>query len=211
MSKVESKLLYWDEAVEHLKANDRILNKVIAKYDGEYFPNSSSGAFTTLARSLISVQSSAVRANETWHNLVQACGQRPTVQCISVRNVDSLMEVGIAKRKATNLVDLAKHFEAKTVNPAKWSKMSDQEVINDLCQIRGIGPWTAQMFLIFNLHRPNVLPVEDARLLKAVSRHYFGGEPVSRYEIRELADNWEPWQTVATWYMWRSLADGSIV
>ena len=210
MSTLGGKLIYWDDAVEHLKANDRILNKLIAKYEGEFFPVSSHEAFTTLARSLISVQSSAARASQTWRDLVRYCGKRPTVQCISVRTIEQLMEIGIARRKATNLIDLAKHFEVKTVNPEKWSKMSDQEVINDLCQIRGIGSWTAQMFLIFNLHRPNVLPLEDARLLKAVSMHYFGGEPVSRYEIRELADNWEPWQTVATWYMWRSLADGSI-
>lgn len=211
MSKLGTKLAYWDEAIEHLKANDRILNKVIAKYEDEYFTSSSHEAFTTLARSLISVQSSPARATETWRDLVRFCGQRPTVQCISSRSIEQLTAIGIAKRKSTNLIDLAKHFEAKTVDPTKWSKMSDEEVINDLCKIRGIGPWTAQMFLIFNLHRPNVLPLEDARLLKAVSMHYFGGEPVSRYEIRELADNWEPWQTVATWYMWRSLADGSIV
>lgn len=210
MPKVGTKLSYWDEAVEHLKQNDRILNKIINLYEGEFFPTSNHSAFTTLARSLISVQSSAARASETWRSLIRLCGQSPTIQCISARNVTQLMEIGIAKRKATNLIDLAKHFEAKTVNPTKWSKMSDQEVINDLCQIRGIGPWTAQMFLIFNLHRPNVLPLEDARLLKAVSMHYFSGEPVSRFEIRELADNWEPWQTVATWYMWRSLADGGV-
>ena len=210
MSKVDLKLIYWDEAVEHLKTNDRILNKIITYYEGEYFPKTSHSAFTTLARSLISVQSSSARASETWRSLVRLCSQRPTIQCITARSVEELMEIGIAKRKATNLVDLAKHFEAKTVNPEKWSKMSDQEVINDLCQIRGIGPWTAQMFLIFNLHRPNVLPLEDARLLKAVSMHYFSGEPVSRYDIRELADNWQPWQTVATWYMWRSLADGNV-
>ncbi|MDK7179108.1 hypothetical protein QP445_16950, partial [Micrococcus luteus] len=76
---------------------------------------------------------------------------------------EQLLAIGIAKRKAGNLIDLANHFEARTVNPKKWSKMSDQEVINELCQIRGIGAWTAQMFLIFNLHRPNVLPLEDAR------------------------------------------------
>lgn len=210
MSTIGTKLTYWDEATEHLKRNDRILNKIITMYEGEYFPASNHGAFTTLARSLISVQSSAARANETWRNLVQLCGQGPTIQCITSRKIEQLMEIGIARRKATNLIDLANHFEAKTVNPAKWSKMSDQEVINDLCQIRGIGAWTAQMFLIFNLHRPNVLPLEDARLLKAVSKHYFSGEPVSRFEIRELADNWQPWQTVATWYMWRSLADGGL-
>ena len=210
MPRATKKLAYWDDAVELLKINDRILIKVISHYEEENFQASNQGAFTTLARSLISVQSSEERANETWRSLVELCGQGPTIQCISSRNVAQLMKIGIARRKATNLIDLAKHFEAKTVNPTKWSKMSDQEVINDLCQIRGIGPWTAQMFLIFNLHRPNVLPLEDARLLKAVSKHYFSGEPVSRFEVRELADNWKPWQTVASWYMWRCLVDGGV-
>lgn len=205
-----TKLSYWDEAVEHLRANDRILNKLIAQYAAEYFPETKQNAFATLARSLVSVQASPVKADELWRNLVQFCGKGPTAECISSTCVEQLINIGIARRKATNLIDLAQHFNAKTVNPEKWSKMTDQEVINDLCQIRGIGAWTAQMFLIFNLHRPNVLPLEDARLSKAVSLHYFGGEPVSRYEIRELADNWAPWQTVATWYMWRSLADGRI-
>ncbi|OFV50619.1 DNA-3-methyladenine glycosylase [Oligella sp. HMSC09E12] len=210
MASKGTKPAYWDEAVEHLKANDRILNKIIQQYEGEYFAATTQGAFSTLARSLISVQSSEARANQVWRNLVHLCGQQPTVQCISARTVEQLLAIGIAKRKAGNLIDLANHFEARTVNPKKWSKMSDQEVINELCQIRGIGAWTAQMFLIFNLHRPNVLPLEDARLLKAVSKHYFSGEPVSRFEVRELADNWQPWQTVATWYMWRSMLDDAV-
>jgi DNA-3-methyladenine glycosylase II len=83
--------------------------------------------------------------------------------------------------------------------------MDDEDVIAELTQIRGIGRWTAEMFLIFNLLRPNVLPLDDIGLIKAISLHYFSGEPVSRSEAREVADNWEPWRTVATWYLWRSL------
>ena len=83
--------------------------------------------------------------------------------------------------------------------------MEDEAVIGELTQIRGIGRWTAEMFLIFNLSRPNVLPLDDLGLIRAISVNYFSGEPVTRSEAREVAANWEPWRTVATWYMWRSL------
>ncbi|HCP78881.1 MAG TPA: DNA-3-methyladenine glycosylase, partial [Pusillimonas sp.] len=93
--------------------------------------------------------------------------------------------------------------------PAAWSGMNDEEVIASLCSIRGVGRWTAEMFLIFNLQRPDVLPLDDAGLIKAISLHYFSGEPVSRFEAREVAQAWAPWRTVATWYMWRSLDSGA--
>jgi DNA-3-methyladenine glycosylase II len=83
--------------------------------------------------------------------------------------------------------------------------MDDEAIITELTDIRGIGRWTAEMFLIFNLMRPNVFPLDDLGLLKGISVHYFSGEPVSRSDAREVAANWEPWRTVATWYMWRSL------
>jgi DNA-3-methyladenine glycosylase II len=83
--------------------------------------------------------------------------------------------------------------------------MDDEEVISELVAIRGIGRWTAEMFLIFNLLRPNILPLDDLGLLKGISVNYFSGEPVSRSDAREVAANWEPWRTVATWYLWRSL------
>ena len=87
----------------------------------------------------------------------------------------------------------------------KWAEMEDEEVIAELIQIRGIGRWTAEMFLIFNLLRPNILPLDDLGLLAGISRNYFSGEPVSRSDAREVAANWEPYRTVATWYLWRSL------
>jgi DNA-3-methyladenine glycosylase II len=83
--------------------------------------------------------------------------------------------------------------------------MEDEDIIAELIQIRGIGRWTAEMFLIFNLLRPNVLPLDDVGLLRGISVNYFSGEPVSRSDAREVSAAWEPWRTVATWYLWRSL------
>jgi DNA-3-methyladenine glycosylase II len=111
----------------------------------------------------------------------------------------------LSKRKADYILDLADHFKSKRVNAEQWQEMEDEEVIADLTQIRGIGRWTAEMFLIFNLLRPNILPLDDLGLLKGISVNYFSGEPVSRSDAREVSANWEPWRTVATWYLWRSL------
>ncbi|HEY7804270.1 MAG TPA: DNA-3-methyladenine glycosylase 2 family protein, partial [Orrella sp.] len=118
---------------------------------------------------------------------------------------DVLRQSGLSGRKAEYILDLAGHFKNRLVRPARWSDMTDEEVIAELTDIRGIGRWTAEMFLIFNLQRPNILPLDDIGLLKAISLLYFSGEPVSRYEARDVAQGWHPWCTVATWYLWRSL------
>ncbi|CPL08733.1 DNA-3-methyladenine glycosylase [Bordetella pertussis] len=96
------------------------------------------------------------------------------------------------------------------MHPEKWAAMDDEAVIAELVAIRGIGRWTAEMFLIFNLQRPDVLPLDDLGLLKAISLHYFSGEPVSRFEAREVSLAWQPWRTVATWYLWRSLEPAAV-
>jgi DNA-3-methyladenine glycosylase II len=118
---------------------------------------------------------------------------------------EQLSACGLSKRKTEYILDLADHFKAKRVHADQWSEMDDEAVIAELVRIRGITRWTAEMFLIFNLLRPNVLPLDDAGLIQGISQNYFSGEPVSRSDAREVAANWEPWRTVATWYLWRSL------
>ena len=102
-------------------------------------------------------------------------------------------------------MDLSAHFLDGSLHEKDWESMEDEAVIAELIQIRGIGRWTAEMFLIFNMLRPDILPLDDLGLVKGISINYFSGEPVSRSDAREVAANWEPWRTVATWYMWRSL------
>jgi DNA-3-methyladenine glycosylase II len=118
---------------------------------------------------------------------------------------EKLQACGLSRRKAEYILDLAQHFESGALHVDAWTSMDDEAVIAELTQIRGIGRWTAEMFLIFNLSRPDVLPLDDLGLIQAISVNYFSGEPVTRSEAREVAANWEPWRTVATWYMWRSL------
>jgi DNA-3-methyladenine glycosylase II len=118
---------------------------------------------------------------------------------------EDMRAAGLSARKIEYLIDLAMHFDGDVITPAAWGSMEDEAIIAELVAIRGIGRWTAEMFLMFHLLRPNVLPLDDVGLLKGISLHYFSGEPVSRSEARELADAWAPWRSVATWYLWRAL------
>jgi DNA-3-methyladenine glycosylase II len=119
--------------------------------------------------------------------------------------VTTLREAGLSARKAEYLLDLANHFASGSVHVDQWAAMDDAAIIDELVAIRGIGRWTAEMFLIFHLMRPNVLPLDDLGLLKGISLNYFSGEPVSRAEAREVGEAWAPFRSVATWYIWRSL------
>jgi DNA-3-methyladenine glycosylase II len=119
--------------------------------------------------------------------------------------VDDMRAAGLSARKVEYLVDLSIHFDAGKVHVTDWQAMDDDAIIAELIAIRGIGRWTAEMFLIFYLTRPNVLPLDDVGLINGISQNYFSGESVSRSDAREVAAAWAPYCSVATWYIWRSL------
>jgi len=119
--------------------------------------------------------------------------------------IGDMRSAGLSARKVEYLMDLARNFHTGMVHVDAWAGMDDESVINELTTIRGIGRWTAEMFLIFHLMRPNVFPLDDVGLIKGISQCYFSGETVSRSDAREVAQAWDPYRTVATWYIWRSL------
>lgn len=200
---------YWDEAIAALIERDRILRKIIPQYpDGWLAPPVA--PFVTLARALIGHQSSIKAADAAWQRFTSGSGRNPTPRAVLKLAAEDTTLAGLPKRKAEYIIDLAMHFADKKVQPARWSVMDDEAVVAELCAIRGIGRWTAEMFLIFHLQRCDVLPLDDSRLLKAISLHYFSGEPVSRFEAREVAQAWAPWRTVATWFLWRSLDPAAV-
>ena len=165
--------------------------------------------FTTLARSIVGQQVTNKVADAAWAKLVIACPKITPAQVIKA-GAEQLGGCGLSKRKTEYILDLADHFKAKRVHANLWAEMADEAVIAELVQIRGITRWTAEMFLIFNLLRPNVLPLDDPGLIHGISHNYFSGEPVSRSDAREVSANWEPWRTVATWYLWRSLDPAAV-
>ncbi len=199
---------YWDDACRHLVKRDRVMKKLIPRF-GEARLQLQGDAFTTLARSIVGQQVSVKAAQSVWRKLVGVVGgESPELlrpADVLVQRAESLRGAGLSGRKVDYLADLARHFDDGTVHVAQWREMDDEAIIEELVAIRGIGRWTAEMFLIFHLMRPNVLPLDDVGLLRGISENYFSGEPVSRAEARELGEGWSPFRSVATWYLWRSL------
>jgi DNA-3-methyladenine glycosylase II len=198
---------FWDDACRHLSRRDRVMKKLISRFaDGRL--ESRGDAFTTLARAIVGHQISTQAAQTIWDRFVAlTANSSHSLLPVSVLALDApqIRAAGLSARKVEYLCDLAQHFESGTVHVAEWQDMDDEAIIEELVAIRGIGRWTAEMFLIFHLLRPNVLPLDDVGLIKGISVNYFSGEPVSRAEAREVGDAWAPFRSVATWYIWRSL------
>jgi DNA-3-methyladenine glycosylase II len=198
---------YWDDACRHLGKRDRVMRKLIPKF-GEARLQSRGDAFTTLARSIVGQQISVKAAQSVWGKFIEAIGglsTRVEPHAVLQAEAGALRAAGLSVRKCEYLADLARHFEDGSVHPRQWQVMEDEAIVDELVAIRGIGRWTAEMFLIFHLMRPDVLPLDDLGLIKGISVNYFSGEPVSRAEAREVGEAWTPFRSVATWYIWRSL------
>ncbi|MFZ5541060.1 MAG: DNA-3-methyladenine glycosylase family protein [Pseudomonadota bacterium] len=201
---------YWPTAKRALARADATLARIIRRHPRVALV-SRGDAFATLARSIVGQQISVKAADAVWGRLVNAC-ETLTPRAVLRRRATTLRACGLSARKVEYLRDLAEHFATGRVDPRRLESMDDEEVIECLTDIRGIGRWTAEMFLIFNLLRPDVLPLDDLGLLKAISLNYLDGEPTQallrregRARIERLAAPWAPWRSVATWYLWRSL------
>ncbi len=198
---------FWDDACRHLAKRDRVMRKLIPRL-GDGRLESRGDAFTTLARSIVGQQISVKAAQSVWDRfvgLIAGSTHRLAPQAVLALEAPQIRAAGLSARKVEYLCDLAEHFRSGTVSPLRWHAMDDEAIIEELVAIRGIGRWTAEMFLIFHLQRPNILPLDDVGLIKGISVNYFSGEPVSRAEAREVGDAWAPYRSVATWYIWRSL------
>jgi DNA-3-methyladenine glycosylase II len=194
---------YWDEACRYLTKKDRVMKRLIPQF-GEACLQSRGDAFTTLARSIVGQQISVKAAQTVWDRFAKL-PRKMTAGNVLRLKVDDMQAAGLSARKIEYLVDLSLHFDSGAIHVEAWNAMGDDEVIAELIGIRGIGRWTAEMFLIFHLMRPNVLPLDDIGLINGISRNYFSGDPVSRSDAREVAAAWDPYCSVATWYIWRSL------
>ena len=194
---------YWDEACRHLARKDRVMKRLIPQF-GDACLQSRGDPFTTLARSIVGQQISVKAAQSVWDRFARLPRKLTPANVLKLK-VDDMRAAGLSARKIEYLVDLALHFDSGAVHVPSWAAMDDEAIIGELVAIRGIGRWTAEMFLIFHLMRPNILPLDDVGLISGISKNYFSGDPVSRSDAREVAEAWQPYCSVATWYIWRSL------
>lgn len=194
---------YWTRAKRQLSAADPVLGSLIARYKGLTLA-SRGDAFQTLARSIVGQQISVKAAQSVWDRFATAVGVMQPQRVLKLSEIQ-LRGCGLSGQKVKYLCDLSERFSNGTIEVARWHDMDDETLINDLIQVKGIGRWTAEMFLIFYLTRPNVFPLGDLGVQRALSLHYNKGKPLSDRRIAALSKLWSPWRSVATWYLWRSL------
>jgi DNA-3-methyladenine glycosylase II len=194
---------YWDRAKRELSRADPHLAEIIKSNPRVYLTRRGE-AFHTLARSIVGQQISVKAAQSVWDRLVTTAGE-VTPGRFQRMAPDELRACGLSQRKAEYVLDLAGRFTSGALQHTQWPQWNDEDIIADLIQVRGIGRWTAEMFLMFNLLRPDVLPMDDLGLRNAINRHYAKRGELSVKRMRAIAAVWAPWRSVATWYLWRSL------
>jgi len=194
---------YWRRAKKELSAADPVIADII-KGCGRGGLIGQGDPFVTLVRSIVGQQISVRAADSIWNRLEESAGGI-SPKMVAARDEAELQSAGLTRRKASYIRDMAVAFLDGSVAPTTWHEKDDEGVIADLVGLRGIGRWTAEMFLIFHLLRPNILPLDDIGLIRACERHYAAGEEMRREDIEQLAERWQPWRSVATWHLWRSL------
>jgi len=194
---------YWDRAKRALARRDPVMGGIMRKHP-KIFLARRGEPFLTLARAIVGQQISVKAAQSVWDRLV-ACVGEVTPEKILLKERTALRACGLSDRKTEYIADLAQHFADGAIHVGRWPQMSDEEIIAELVEVRGIGRWTAEMFLIFNLLRPDVFPLDDLGLQKGICLAYYRNRKVALSTMRRLGESWRPWRSVATWYLWRSL------
>ena len=194
---------YWTKAKAHLRKKDKTLKAVIDAYKGETM-RLRGEPFVTLARSITGQQISVKAADSVWNRLCAGLG-KITPETVANAPAETLRGFGLSGSKVIYLHALAMHFMENARRIKSWPAMTDAEIIAELTAIKGIGVWTAEMFLIFGLGRPDVFPLADLGLLKGIYRHYNNGEKMTKAEIIAIGESWRPYRSLGTWYMWRAL------
>ena len=192
----------WQQACDYLAHRDRVLRKVIAQAPTQRWcvqPD----AFAVLARAVVWQQLSATSGQQLWKRY-QALPNSCTPQGVLALADDALKAIRMPQRKIGYLKDLAQLFVAPQGAVVPWADLDDEAIAEKIAAVRGLGRWNAEMFLIFHLQRPNVVPIDDAALQSGISANYFSGDPVSRSDVREVAQAWQPWSSVGAWLIWQT-------
>ncbi|HET9403849.1 MAG TPA: DNA-3-methyladenine glycosylase 2 family protein [Burkholderiales bacterium] len=194
---------YWEQAKCELAERDAVLRGLVERFQGLAL-GSRGDAFSTLARAIVGQQISVKAAQSVWNRLSDRVVTM-TPESLGRCRIPALRACGLSGQKAGYLKDLAGKFRDGTLEPARWPALGDEVLIGELTRVKGIGRWTAEMYLMFHLARPDVLPVADLGLQRAMRLHYNRGRTLSLARMQKIGATWAPWRSVATWYMWRSL------
>ena len=192
------------DARNHLRKSDRRMRDVIQTV-GPFTAKIHRDRFQALARAIVAQQISGKAATSIWNKLAASLDGEVTAIGLTSRSIDQLRECGVSNQKANYILDLARHVDDGRLVLAQMGRSSDDAVIESLTQVKGIGRWTAQMFLIFSLGRLDVLPVDDLGIRSAVMRRYELRELPRPAQMEEIATPWRPYASIASWYLWQWL------
>ena len=196
--------VYWNKAKRILSKKDIVLRKIIKKYN-KGFLFTRNNPFFSLCRTIVGQQISTKAADSIWAKFEKKCKKKikpQTVLKISSRN---LKKVGLSRQKIKYLKNISKAFVSKSFDVKKLKKMTDNDAIDYITKLKGLGVWSAEMFLMFNLNRPNIFPIKDIGLLRAISNNYKTTYPPSKRFLKKISKIHYGYRTVFTWYMWRSI------
>ena len=192
---------YWEDAKNHLRAVDSVIGSIIDEHEEP--PLRSKGrVFETLVHAIVGQQISATAADAVWRRFLHMVID-VTPESVRVHSYDALRSVGLSGRKVEYILGLAEN--ATWVDAFDWSVCSDDEVRKKLIALRGVGPWTAEMVLIFSLLRPDIFPLGDIGIIRAIEDLYAGKKRLPIEEIEAIGSVWTPYRTVGVWYLWRHL------
>ena len=195
---------YWHKAKISLSKRDPILKKIIKQYNKGHL-TTRNNPFFSLCRTIVGQQISIKAADTIWNRLEAKCKKKIIPQKIIKLKVTSMKKAGLSRQKISYLKNIAKSFKNKSFDVSSLKQMNDVSAIDYITQLKGLGIWSAQMFLMFNLNRPDIFPTKDIGLIRAISKNYKTKYPPSKRFLNKISKIHSGYRSVFTWYMWRSI------
>ena len=195
---------YWQKAKKILSKRDPILRKIIKKYK-KGFLSTRNKPFFSLCRTIVGQQISTKAADSIWFKFEKKCKNNINPKTVLKISSSNLKNAGLSRQKVSYLKNIAKAFKDRSFNIKELNKMDDNDAIDYITQLKGLGVWSAEMFLMFNLNRPDIFPTKDIGLLRAISKNYKTSYPPSTRFLNKISKLHVGYRTVFTWYMWRSI------
>jgi DNA-3-methyladenine glycosylase II len=196
--------VYWQKAKKILSKRDPVLSRIVKKYN-KGFLTTRNNPFFSLCRTIVGQQISIKAADSIWSKFEKKCKKRISFNKVLKIPSRTLKSVGLSRQKVSYLKNIAKNFRNKSFSVSELKKMNDEQAISYITKLKGLGVWSAEMFLMFNLNRPDIFPIKDIGLLRAISKNYKTSYPPSKRFLNKISNLHSGYRTVFTWYMWRSI------